>query len=257
MFLALFWEYIRDPEIQSKSLFTGPVRSGSYMGFKQLIKKSTRITEQSSTLIDLLFSNQPSKISSSCVVSTSLSDHDMIACTRKLNSQKFAPKTITSRNFARYNVTDVTNDVSCIDWQPLYQTNDGSKALVYFTTSLRNIFDVHAPITSKRVKGKGCPWITVELKSMMNNRDQLLRKARKNNIGADWTLYRRMRNRCTNNIRKAKADFHRNLLQENASEPKKFWSVIKKLFPSRPTNSENSNPTVVDRKTRVARFSDY
>ena len=107
------------------------------------------------------------------------------------------------------------------------------------------------------MKGKGCPWITVELKSMMNNRDQLLRKARKNNIGADWTLYRRMRNRCTNNIRKAKADFHRNLLQENASEPKKFWSVIKKLFPSRPTNSENSNPTVVDRKTRVARFSEY
>ena len=94
-----------------KSLF-------SQMGFKQLIKKSTRITEQSSTWIDLLFSNQPSKISSSCVVSTSLSDHDMIACTRKLNSQKFAPKTITSRNFARYNVTDVTNDVSCIDWQP-------------------------------------------------------------------------------------------------------------------------------------------
>ena len=49
----------------------------------------------------------------------------------------------------------------------LQQKKQCSKALVYFTTSLRNIFDVHAPITSKRVKGKGCPWITVELKFTM------------------------------------------------------------------------------------------
>ena len=229
----------------------------SQMGFKQLIKTSTRITQQSNTLIDLLFTNQPSKISTKCVVSTSLSDHDMIACTRKLNSQKFPPKTITSRNFSRYNIADVINDVSNIDWQPLYQSSDVSKALDYFTSSLKNVFDLHAPITSKRVKGKGCPWMTIELKSLMNTRDQLLRKARKSNVDDDWSLYRRIRNQCTNKIRKAKANFHRNLLQEYTVEPKKFWSVIKSLFPTKSTVSENSNLTVSDLKTRVTRFSNY
>ena len=67
-------------------------------GFKQLIKKPTRITQTSSTLIDLILTNRPLTISKTDVIALSLSDHDMIACIRKVNFQKFAPKTIKCRN---------------------------------------------------------------------------------------------------------------------------------------------------------------
>ena len=122
----------------------------------------------------------------------------MIVCNRKLNSKKFLPKTIKCRNYARYDVNNLLNDVSKIDWQPLYEIDNVSTALDYFTNSLRYIFDIHAPIIQKRVKGKGCPWMTTELKSLMNDRDKLLRKARKSKHDVDWNQYKRLRNLCKN-----------------------------------------------------------
>ena len=49
-------------------------------GFTQLIKNATRITELSSTLIDLITPNNPSSIAATIVYATSLSDHDMVGC---------------------------------------------------------------------------------------------------------------------------------------------------------------------------------
>ena len=63
-------------------------------GLKQLIKKLTRLTQTSSTLIDLIITNKPSAILKSDIIASSLSNHDMIACIRKVNAQKFAPKTM-------------------------------------------------------------------------------------------------------------------------------------------------------------------
>ena len=57
-------------------------------GFTQIIKKPTRITKNSKTLIDIIATNRPSTIAASEVVPSSTSDHDLVACKRKLNHQK-------------------------------------------------------------------------------------------------------------------------------------------------------------------------
>ena len=54
-------------------------------GYKQLVTKATRITEKSKTLIDAIFTNKPENISKTDTIPTSLSDHDMVGCVRKLN----------------------------------------------------------------------------------------------------------------------------------------------------------------------------
>ena len=46
--------------------------------YEQLIKESTRITETSSTLIDLAFSNRPEIVVDSGVEHIGISDHSMI-----------------------------------------------------------------------------------------------------------------------------------------------------------------------------------
>ena len=43
-----------------------------------MIKSPTRITTESSTTIDIIVSNNPSHISKSEVISTFLSDHEMV-----------------------------------------------------------------------------------------------------------------------------------------------------------------------------------
>ena len=63
-------------------------------GFTQLVKSATRITESTSTLIDLIASNNPTTISNVSVISTSISDHDMVGCIHKLNNIKYKPRTL-------------------------------------------------------------------------------------------------------------------------------------------------------------------
>ena len=56
----------------------------STFGLKQLIEKPTRITCETSTLIDHILTNSVKKISQYGIVNTGISDHQMIYCTRKL-----------------------------------------------------------------------------------------------------------------------------------------------------------------------------
>lgn len=58
-------------------------------GCKQLIKSATRVTSESATLIDVILTNRPANISSVKNIPSSLSDHDIIACKRKINHIKY------------------------------------------------------------------------------------------------------------------------------------------------------------------------
>ena len=78
-------------------------------GFKQLVKKCTRLTETSSTTIDLILSNAAQNISAVDVVATSLGDHDMVACIRKINHQRYNPRTIKCRDYKNYDHNNNNN----------------------------------------------------------------------------------------------------------------------------------------------------
>ena len=62
--------------------------------YEQLIKESTRITETSSTLIDLAFSNKPELIIDSGVEHIGISDHSMIYVCRKVSIPRKEPKIV-------------------------------------------------------------------------------------------------------------------------------------------------------------------
>ena len=98
-------------------------------------------------------------------------------------------------------------------------------------TNFISAINRHAPIITKRVKGKHCPWLTTNIKSHMNERDKVLRKARKTKKDSDWSMYKRLKNRCNNLIKQAKSKYHNDLLIENKNNPNKFWKTVKSIFP--------------------------
>ena len=132
-------------------------------GFKQIVNNSTRITNDSSTLIDHIFVSRSSCFPSTKFVTSCISDHDFVYCRRKINTAKFRHRTIKCRNFRNYNPTRLRDDVKNINWNPIYDNNtDVNSALTYFTSELKSVFDAHAPITEKRIKGKPCDWMKQE-----------------------------------------------------------------------------------------------
>lgn len=72
------------------------------LNLKQLIKEATRITQNSSTLLDLIASNIPQNIRDCGVISTSFSDHELVYCICKLNWKKAPSHIKTFRDNANY-----------------------------------------------------------------------------------------------------------------------------------------------------------
>ena len=87
----------------------------------------------------------------------------------------------------------------------------------------------------------------------MNDRDKLLRKARRTKSQADSNSYKQMRNFCTNQVRRTKANYHQDLLNENCDNPRTFWATIKSVFPTKTCKSQVQS--IGQDKTK--KFSDY
>ena len=58
-------------------------------GFKQMANHPTRITGNTSTLIDHILTNGQNNISQCGVINTAISDHNIIHCTRRISKDKY------------------------------------------------------------------------------------------------------------------------------------------------------------------------
>ena len=67
-------------------------------------------------------------ISHKIVIPERLSDHELVACVRKMNNIPYQPETIRCRNFKEYDVGTINNDLRNKDWKPVFNTSSPSHA---------------------------------------------------------------------------------------------------------------------------------
>ena len=123
-------------------------------GFKQILNTPMRVTDQTSSLIDLIFVNNNQNISYKTVIPTGLSHHDLIACVRKVNNVKHESETIHYRDYKNYGITFINNELLNINWDGVYNSNSPNQSLNVIKSILKDNIDRHAPFVTKRVKGK-------------------------------------------------------------------------------------------------------
>ena len=111
-------------------------------GSTQLVKSATRIT-MTSSLIDFIFVNRPASFPTVCVVATSLSDHELVSCIRKINTEKYPPCIIKCRNYVNYDQTNLINDARVINWEPVYRSTDVNFAVNYLSEKLKHLLLIH------------------------------------------------------------------------------------------------------------------
>ena len=139
---------------------------------EQLISVPTRITENTATLIDHVLTNSPHKIIQSGVIEMSLSDHELIYCTRKttkLKSNKHNELNIhTMKNYTAENFIELLNKIDFSNYQTFSCVN---KAYLDFITKLITVIDTLCPSKKIRNKGNTKAWFDSEVISIMNKRD--------------------------------------------------------------------------------------
>ena len=90
----------------------------------QLIEKPTRIAKTCATIIDLILTNAPEKISHAGVIHVGISDYSLIYAVHKLKPLKRRPTIEKVRNFKHFSETEFISDLTNIPWQTIFTTND-------------------------------------------------------------------------------------------------------------------------------------
>ena len=151
----------------------------------------SRITPHTKTLIDVILSNKADLITVCTVIPSALSDHDTVCCARKMNNLKEPYKTITCRDYRNYDSSSLRNDLKGDCFQAVYTEDNPNKAWNLFKNIVTEKFNLHAPLISKRIKGKISPWLNRDIKKEMNSRDALQRKFRKTRSRTDFKNFKK------------------------------------------------------------------
>ena len=86
-----------------------------------------------------------------------------------------------------------------------------------------------APFETRRLKNRNNPWIDNNSVRLIYKRDHLKRKAVKYKSDVLWESYKQIKNSVTELIRSSKKKYYENCIEENHSNPKCLWKVLKKL----------------------------
>ena len=171
--------------------------------FSQVITEPTRITATSSTLIDLMLTSSPENVKAHGVVDTpGISDHCMIFMAYSLKKPKFKAKMITRRDFRKFNKDAYMRDMEFAPWGNIEAVDDDDidNKVTIFENIHRDIINKHAPFRTFRVTRPAAPWLTEEIKEMMDDRDKYKNKYNVDKKPETELLFKDLRNKVTHAI---------------------------------------------------------
>ena len=208
----------------------------SLFGLKQLVTEPTRITPNSSSLLDHIYTNRVSQISNVSVSDISLSDHCPVVATlscKPIKSKIKGHTTIEFRAFRNFNVDDYLCDLNQADFNHVYDATDPDDALSILYGTLVPIINKHAPLRKKRVKQATLPgWLSGEIADTMKERD----KAKKDK---DFPKFKTLRNKVSTLVRDAKRTFFSKMIHNNC-DTVHLWRAMNAITKKAPSTNSGS-----------------
>ena len=211
----------------------------SHTGLNQVITTPTRITPTTRTCLDLIFTNC-SHVQSAGSLNLNYSDHLPVFICKKKSRDKLDKIQVTGRIYNNYNETKFRTDLLTINWDHYYTLEDPNELWAYLESVIIKCLDKQCPIKTFSVTKRTPKWINHDVISLMRDRDQMYRRARKHNREDDWNMARFLRNRTEAAIMNYRANIIKTELENNKKNPKKFWEKLHELLPSKSNVPINS-----------------
>ena len=195
----------------------------------QLINQPTRITKDTQTLIDHIWSSDKNYIKD-LKVEPGLSDHHL--CNFKLEIEYMPQKEDTFKfRLINKNIKQITEELSKCDWESILSENDVDVAWNNMKTEIINAMDKHAPVQIARQKKINQPWIKGELKSLIEAKKALNKKRGivATNNQTQWNEIKKAVKRKTWYHKK---EYFSTRVEGNKNNPNKLWKIIREIAPS-------------------------
>ena len=208
--------------------------------FKPLIWKPTRITEQNSTLIDHIWTNDLRSTSymKSHIIVTDISDH--LPCVTVVTNPEInlkGYKTITKRilnddnRLKFYNEINETKDILAFHCNNQQQPNIDVRFddyIDHITRKYNNCF----PLVSKKVHTKSFtkPWITPLVQKLIDRKNKKFSAKKKKKTALSKEKYKQSKIIMENEIDKEKTQYYKKILQDTNDNIKKRWNAIRVII---------------------------
>ena len=138
---------------------------------KQLIKCPTRVTCNSSSILDHVLASFPDRVSQSGVIDIGISDHQLIYCTRKTARIKsYCHKQITFRSLKNYSPEIYEEALRKISFPNYELFDDIDTAHENFIQKVMVVIDNLTPSKNKRIKDTSQNWFDAEIMEKKNSK---------------------------------------------------------------------------------------
>ncbi|XP_078371386.1 uncharacterized protein LOC144655040 [Oculina patagonica] len=141
-------------------------------------KEPTRVTGDSSTLIDLVIASRVDMIKNTRSQELGISEHKLIYGCLQSKFRRLPPKIVHGRTFKRFNKSEFIRDVEDASWSMCSAFNDPDDSYWAWTTIFNDIYDRHATKRKVKIRSQSLPWITPHIRHLMNLRYKTLLKAK-------------------------------------------------------------------------------
>ena len=235
-------------------------------GCVPLIKRPTRITNESATLIDNIITNCISEQDCiSGIIPTDFSDHlpiFHIACHKKsCNNDQF----VSRRDINQANVLKFIECMRSTDWSFITDCSDSQTAYTRFQEMYLAAYNVNMPI--RRVKCRRPnrnPWLSTGILTSVRNKNRMYKLLR---CCGKWTLsdevnYKNYRNKLNMIIRAAEKMYYKNLLNINKHNLCKTWQILNQVINKNKcalnkTGFHHNGSIITDENDICNKFNDF
>ena len=148
---------------------------------KQVIADSTRITSNTTSLLDIIATNTLDKVKERGVIHLGISNHSLVYVSLKVSVPRDKPKIVESRNLKNCNINHFNSHISHLLRNSSWNHKDPTHLWIQFKNIFNYVSDLHAPVKTRKVRSTYAPWLTTEIRREMNKRDHLKKRAVKSN----------------------------------------------------------------------------
>ena len=173
------------------------------LNLTQLIKSPTRITESSQSLIDVIMTTNKEIIASSGVLTSSISDYNLIYLLLDLKVLRARPSYVSIRSYKNYNFTKFLEDLQLVPFHMVNFFEDISDQVDMYGILFLDVLNEHAPIKRIKIKAKPNPFVSPEIKQLMKTCNNWHKSAMKTNDKLHWNAYKFFRQEVKREIRLA------------------------------------------------------
>jgi len=161
-------------------------------------------------------------------VAPGFSAHDMIYSVYDFHVPVVKKKVITFRDFRNIDRDALINEAKSIPWDQVYDCENCDDKVQLFNDFLLQLFEKHVPIRNVSVKNDEPPWMSGDLRVMIEERDKARVKSLKTNDPEDCKLHKNLKNKTKQQIRNAKVRHYQGIFNKNESSSK-IWACIRQL----------------------------